>query len=336
PAHERARTALEAHLAPAAPGAGLARPGGDKHRLGVAGILEPVYEQLSEWGPLVGVHEIQLAAETEPLRRTHLLLRIGELQRTKLLDAERAFEAYARAFRANPAVEAAKHQLEGLAALLDDGWVRLVQLFEAALATGGRRADDLDPGLAHELATKVARSYEDRLGNSDKAVEFYKKALAIEPDDLTPLAALQAIFTRDHPFPELLVVYRRRVDIADDPDERLEFLFRIAALHEEMLNNQDEAIATYIEILGQAPDDVKALRALDRLYVARGAWRDLGDNISRQLTLVESSNDQVTLLVRLAQLRETHLGETAAAVETYRQVLEFEDQNRHAVVPLRR
>ncbi|HEX3477210.1 MAG TPA: tetratricopeptide repeat protein, partial [Kofleriaceae bacterium] len=332
PAHDRARAALERFLAaPTAPT--------DKLKLSVAGILEPVYEQLGEWAPLVAVHEIQLAAETEPLRRTQLLLRIGELQRTRLMDGERAFDAYARAFRENPAVEAAKQQLEALAALLDDGWTRLVGLFEAAL-TGGRRADDLDPSLAHELATKVARSYEDRLGNSDKAVEYYKKALAIEPDDLAALAALEAIFTRDDRFPELLDVYRRRVDIAEEADERLEFLFRIAALHEEMLGNQDEAIATYIEILGQAPDDMKALRALDRLYVARGAWRDLGDNISRQLTLVgmtdSGPDDQVALLVRLAQLREIHLGETAAAVETYRQVLELEDQNRDAIAALER
>ena len=49
----------------------------------VAGILEPVYEQLGEWAPLVGVHEIQLARREGPLRRTSLLLRIGELQRTQ-------------------------------------------------------------------------------------------------------------------------------------------------------------------------------------------------------------------------------------------------------------
>src|SRR6185436_5092989 len=170
----------------------------------------------------------------------------------------------------------------------------------------------------------------------------------IEPNDLSALTALETIFTRDEKFPDLLDVYRRRVDIAEDPDERLEFLFRIAALHEEMLGSQDEAIATYIEILGQAPDDMKALRALDRLYVARGSWRDLGDNISRQLSLVghaspagqaaaiEGRDEQVALLVRLAQLRETYLGETAAAVETYRQVLELEDGNREAITALER
>ncbi len=322
PAHERGRAALEVHLR-----------GKDPNQLLVAGILEPIYEQLGEWAPLVGVHEIQLAAEKDSLRKSSLLLRIGEFQRTKLLDAEKAFDAYARAFKVDASTEAAKEQLEGIAPLIEDGWTRLVDLYESALGKGEK---ELDASLAHELAIKVARSYEDRLGKSDKAVEYYKKALAIENDDLSALAALEAIFTRDEKFPELLEVYRRRTDIAQDPDERLDFLFRIASLHEEMLNNQDEAITTYNEILGQSPDDLKSLRALDRLYVARGQWRDLGDNLGRQLTLVESPHEQVHLLVRLAQLRETHLGEVGAAVETYRQVLDHEDQNRDAVAALER
>ncbi|HSD87851.1 MAG TPA: hypothetical protein VLB44_10070, partial [Kofleriaceae bacterium] len=319
PSHANGRAALESKLA---------HPN-EQTKLTVAGILEPVYEQLGEWAPLVGVHEIQLAAEKDQLRRTSLLLRIGELQRTKLTDVEKAFDAYARAFKEDPATEAAKEQLEALAALLDDGWVRLVKLFEDALAK-----PDLDQRLAHELATKVARSYEDRLNQSEKAVEFFNKALAIEPEDLGALTALETIFTRDEKYPQLLEIYRKRVDIAQEPDQRLEFLFRIASIHEEMLQAPEEAIATYIEILGQAPDDLKALRALDRLYVGRAAWRDLGDNITRQLTLVEDTGEQVKLLVRLAKLRETHLGELAAAVETYRQVLEHEDQNKEAVAAL--
>lgn len=318
--HPKARESLEIHLR-----------GDDKQRLNVANILEPVYEQLQEWAPLVGVHEIQLAAEKDSLRRTSLMLRIGELQRTKLLNAEAAFDGYARAFREDPSTEAAKDQLEALAPLIEDGWARLVKLFEGAL-----EKKDLDTKLAHELSTKVARSYEDRLGNSAKAVEFFKRALTIEQDDLAALAALEAIFTREEKYQELLEIYRRRIDIANEPDERLEFLYRSAQIHEEMLNAPDEAISIYNEILGQAPDDLKALRALDRLYLGRQAWRDLGDNISRQLTLVEQPYEQVALLVRLAQLRETHLNELGAAVETYRQVLDHEDQNRDAVMALER
>ncbi|HEY1558512.1 MAG TPA: tetratricopeptide repeat protein [Kofleriaceae bacterium] len=321
--HPKARDALEVRLRD-----------GDKQQLVVAGILEPVYEQLQEWAQLVGVHEIQLKAtdpKKDPLRRSSLLLRIGELLRTKLLDAEKAFDAYARAFREDPSTEAAKEQLEGLAPLVEDGWGRLVKLFEAGLEQKA-----LDPVLAHELATKVARNYEDRLANSAKAVEFFKKALSIEADDLNALSALESIFTRDEKYAELLDIYRRRIDIAQEPEERLEFLFRSAQIHEEMLGAPDEAIEIYQEILGQAPDDLKALRALDRLYVQGKQWRDLGDNISRQLTLVDQPYEQVALLVRLAQLRETYLNEVAAAVETYRQVLDLEDQNRDAVTALER
>ncbi|HEY1546829.1 MAG TPA: tetratricopeptide repeat protein, partial [Kofleriaceae bacterium] len=318
--HPKGRDALEVHLR-----------GDDKQKLAVASILEPVYEQLQEWAPLVGIHEIQLAAEKNSLQRVSLLLRIGELQRTKLLDANKAFDAYARAFKQDPGTEAAKEQLEAIAPLIDDGWGRLVKLFEEALGK-----PDLDPKLAHELATKVARNYEDRLADSAKAIDFFKKALAIESDDLHALAALEGIFTRDERYNELLEIYRRRIDISEDADQRLDFLYRTAAIHEEMLGAPDEAIAIYNEILGQAPDDLKALRALDRLYVQRKAWRDLGDNISRQLTLVERPDEQVALLVRLAQLRETHLNEVAAAVETYRQVLDHEDGNRDAVQALER
>ena len=332
--HPEAREALEIHLRPITEGAGpVPAPGKDgAQKLVVAGILEPVYEQLQEWAPLVGIHEIQLAAAQDSLLRTSLLLRIGELQRAKLMDAEKAFDAYARAFKEDPSTEAAKEQLEALAPLLaEGGWQRLVKLFEEAL-----NRPDLDTKLAHELATKVARNYEDRLNNSAKAIEFFKKALSLESDDLNALAALETIFTRDEKYSELLEIYRRRIDIANEPNERLDFLYRTASIHEEMLNAPDEAIAIYNEILGQAPDDLKALRALDRLYVQRQAWRDLGDNISRQLTLVEQPYEQVALLVRLAQLRETHLNETAAAVETYRQVLDHEDQNRDAVAALER
>lgn len=320
--HAGARARLEARL------------GDDAHKLTAAAILEPIYEQLGEWRALVGVHEIQVAAEKDRLRRVGLLMRVGELERTRLGDTERAFGAYARAFKEDPSVEGAKRELEDLASLLDDGWPRLTSLFEGALAR------DLDPHLAHELAIKVARSYEERLGQSELAVTFFKKALEREPDDLEALAALEAIFARDEAYGELLEVYRRKAEIADDPDDRLRILFQIASIHEEMLEQPAEAIRAYQEVLAQDGDNLAALRALDRLYVGSQQWQDLGDNLGRQLVLIgdepDADRQRVVLLVRLAQLRETHLRELAQAVETYRQVLDLDPRNGDAVGALER
>lgn len=317
--HQAGRQALERHLA------------NHEHKLGAAGILEPIYEQLEEWARLIEVHEIRLAAEDDVLQRVNLLMRIGELHAKKLGDAEKAFDAYARCFREDPAVEGAKGEIEELCSLLDNGWSRLVVLFEEALNKG-----EVDPLLAHELATKVARAYEERLGNTEKAVEFYRRALQIEPDDLSAIEALEQIFTRDEQYSELLEVFRRKADIATEDEERLSILFRIATIHEEMLHSAEDAISSYNEILGHDPDNLHALRALDRLYVQGEQWQDLGDTLTRQLTLCDDDGERVLLLVRLAQLRETHLEELAAAIETYRQVLDFDAYNPASIAALER
>src|SRR5688572_29068031 len=316
PGHVRARAALEAKLGDA----------GDHNsrQLAAAAILEPIYEQLGEWSHLVKVHEIQLAAEKDSLRRVGLMLKIGQLHRTRLSVPDAAFDAFARAFKEDPSADQAKTELEHLAGLIEDGWPRLVKLFEAAIEPADKGAKDLPPSLAHELATKVAHAYEQRLGDSASAVTYFRKALAVEPDDTAALSALEAIFDRDEKYPELLEVYRKRTEITNDPEERQAVMFRIAQIQEEMLGDPDEAIDAYTEILGQEADNLAALRALDRLYTQRSRWQDLGDNLGRQLTLVEHDTERVDLLVRLAQVRETHLKELAAAIETYRQVLELE------------
>jgi tetratricopeptide (TPR) repeat protein len=319
PHHPEARSALERHLA------------SPEHKLEIARILEPIYEQIGEWQRLVEVHEIQLESLEEQSERFGLLMRVGELHSKRLGDAERAFDSFARAFAEDPAAESARGQLQELASLIDEGWSKLVALYRRAIDES-----DLDPVLLHELCTTLARSAVDRLDDSGLAVEYYRRALKIEPDDLDALNALERIFSQGERYQELLEVYRRKADIGTEPEERLANLFRIASIYEEMLQSAEDAISTYNEILANDGDNEHALRALDRLYVQGGQWQELADNLSRQLLQTEEPQARVELLVRLAQLRETRLGELAAAVETYRMVLELAPDSVEAVGALER
>src|SRR5690606_19766765 len=117
---------------------------------------------------------------------------------------------------------------------------------------------------------------------------------------------------------------RRKADVTRDPEERLAILFRMAALQEETLGRPAEAIDAYNEILAHDAENVRALRALDRLYHGAERWRDLGDNLVRQLALADVAGERIRILLRLAELRETRLDEGAAAIETYRQVLDLD------------
>jgi tetratricopeptide (TPR) repeat protein len=327
PSHGGARQALERRLADA------------DHQLTAAAILEPIYAHLEDWGRLIEVHEIQLAREKDPLNRVRLLLRIGELQATKIGDGEKAFDAYARCFREDPSNETARQELERLA-VINESWPELVKLYEAAIETPVGKPGSAQESvvLMRELLLAVAVAYDERLEKPERAVEYFRRAQSIEPDDTTALEALEKLYTRNERWNELVDVYKKKVELTHDPTAREQIYFRLAALWEEMLGNVDEAIATYKEVLSQDSANVRALKALDRLFQGQKQWHALADNLTRQLQLTPDDDQQETigLLVRLAALRERELGEVAAAVDTYRQVLDLDASNPEATAALER
>jgi golgin subfamily B member 1 len=321
PTHAGARAALERRL------------GDEDNQLVAAAILEPIYERTEEWARLIEVHEIQLKREKTQSNRVSLLLRIGELQASKIGDGDKAFDAYARAFREDPHTTQARTELERLATI-SEAWPQFVSLYEAAIEK--LKPEGVEAILLRELLIKVAEAYDEKLEKPEKATEYFRRAQDIDPDDLTAVEALERLYTRNERWPELLQVYRKKAELTADPAGREQIYFRMAYLWEEMLGNVDEAIATYKEVLGGDSANVKALKALDRLYLSQSQWRPLADNLNRQLQLTDDKPETIGLLVRLAALRERELGEVAAAVDTYRQVLELDRDNDEALRSLER
>ena len=65
----------------------------------------------------------------------------------------------------------------------------------------------------------------------------------LEPDDMTTLNALEKLYTRGEQWSELLEIYRRRVELSPDADERQGLLTRMATIWEEMLGNLEDPSA---------------------------------------------------------------------------------------------
>ena len=316
PNHEGARTALQAYLAD------------PERQMAAVEVLEPIYEQTFDLPKLVEVLGIRLAGEKNKSKRVELLLRIGGLQQN-LGDAEGAWDAYASAFGEDPTSQNARESLEELASGLDR-WAPLVKLYEGALKK------KLAPELERELLLVVAVAYDEKLDKSDKAVEYFRRAQEILPQDASALVALERLYTRTERWPDLIETLRRKADLVPDAVERVAIRTRIATVWEEMLGNPGEAIVAWNEVLSESPDDAEALRALDRLYLAHGEYRELADNLQRQLQLANEPAQTVQLLGRLGLLREERLGEPGAAVDTYRRVLEIEPEHAETIAALNR
>ncbi len=305
PAHEGSRSALEKYLLDA------------DRQMDAVEALEPIYESLQDLGRLVQVQRIRLEHEKKLARRVALLMRIGALE-AALGRTDEAFTAYAQAFSENPSSQDVRTALEDLAGTLDK-WDGLVDLYDKAM--GGKKK--LDPILERELLLVVAVAYDEKLGQAPKAVEYFRRAQEIAPQDASALEALERLYTRTERWADLVDTLKKKAELTADVGGREQIHGRIASIWEEEIGNADEAIGAWKEVLGDNPSSVTALRALDRLYGQKGLFTELADNLQRQIELVNEPEGTVELLSRLGRLRQDRLADPAGALDTYRRLMDL-------------
>ncbi len=323
PSHLGARTALQAYLSSA----------DAELQQSAVEMLEPIYESTNDLARLVEVQRIKLSHEKKTDQRVELLLRIGKLE-GQLGNADQAWEAYTRAFSESPSSTPARESLENLANILDN-WQPLVVLYEKALSAKGK--EKLPSALERELLLVVAVAYDEKLGHNDRAVEYFRRAQSIQPEDASALVALERLYTRTERWSDLVDTLLKKAQLVTDAAEREEIRIRIATVWEEMLTNAEQAIVAWNVVLQDNPSNARALRSLDRLYLGRGEFRALADNLQRQLTLVEDDGaETVALLGRLGALRELKLDQLGAAVDTYSKILKLEPEHRETIAALER
>jgi len=317
PEHDGAREALETLL--------------DDEEVGVAAarILEPIYEVRGDWEHLIRALRVLHDGFYDPEERLTLLTKIGEVYGAQLGDTEKAFGAFAEGLAQVPSSQETLAQLETIA-IAQDRFPQLVELVSRLAA----EVTDVD--LSRSLWIKAAEIYDTQLDDVDGAVAAYRKVLDQEPGDLEVLLALDQLFRRTERWADLSTVLRRRVEQSGDPDEKEELLSQMAAIHDEFLKEPQTAISIYREVLELDPTSQRALQSLDDLFARQEQWTELADNVDRQLELATEPEQQIALMLRLAQLREERMGATEAAIEIYREVLLREATNPTALQNLER
>src|SRR5262249_547206 len=148
PLDDAAATALEKYLE------------GDR-RVAVAQFLAPIHEQAGRWARLIKVYEVLVEGDEDSISKISLLQQIADLHR-KLGDKRSAFEALARALKADPSSTTTSAELEALAAELD-AWDSLAQALRDVLS----KPLALQQQVA--LRCRLGALYAEKLGQKDKA-----------------------------------------------------------------------------------------------------------------------------------------------------------------------
>lgn len=314
--HEGARLALEAML------------GDADLRAESAAILETIYEVREDWEKLIGALEILAQADPDPERKVALLRKIASVAANQLGALDRAIDAQARALKQDPALADTRLELEQLAEQ-SGAWNEVIRIYQEI----GGALDDA--ALARDYWMRLA-SIQEQLQLVADAAQSYDKVLALDPGDAEALAAMDALYRGTGHWEDLVGVFRRRIDLAEDGAERESLYAQMAQVYEEKLGKPAEAIAAYREVLALDPASSVALAALDGLFTRQSMWPELAENLDTQLNLAADEASQLSLMLRLASLRETRMNDIESAIEGYRQVLEREPTSEPALAALER
>lgn len=314
-AHPGARASLEGFL------------DDDELKGEAARILETVLEQQEAWDKLARVLEVRASVESGA-ERVELLRKLAVVSAEHLGSPEEAMNAQARALKADPGNETARSELESLAER-SRALPALAKIFSLIAS------ESKDDEVALDYHMRVARLFE-RLSEVDSAAAAYGKALGVDAAHQPALLALDALYRGAGRFADLVGVYRKRIELAADPDEFESLHAALAEVLDTQLGKPDEAVVAYQDVLEQSPSSRVALAALDTLFTKLERWDDLATNLESQLALADTEGESIELTLRLATLREKEMSQVEAAIDGYREVLERDASEARALAALER
>ncbi|MEB2314045.1 MAG: tetratricopeptide repeat protein [Sorangiineae bacterium] len=296
-------------------------------RARAATLLEPVYLLRADFSKVMACLQARLDFAPDPDERHELLRRLAQLHEEQREDYVSALDTVAKLLHEDLADEDTISELERLAKVAGADQ-RLAQIYAAEL----EQVSGDDPVTAR-LARRTGELYS-QLDDGERALGFYRRALAFEPDDRHLFDAIDAILSRLRRHEERVALYRDALEHRFEPAERLQHLHVIAELEETKLERIDEAIETYRSALDVDEGDAQALDALTRLYETRERWDDLAELHLRRAEQAPSAGAAAAHRLALARLLTGRLGDTERAIDQLDEIVRSTPGSSEAVKEL--
>jgi golgin subfamily B member 1 len=174
-----------------------------------------------------------------------------------------------------------------------------------------------------ELYKDLARTQLRELGNDEEAVAAYRQVLELDPQNAIAAAALEGLFRKTEAWNDLATLLRGRIDVTEMAEDQKAYRRSLAEVLSEKLNLPDEAIVQYQKLMEADPDDVGALKALERLYDITHRNEDYLKILDKRIAAAQTVDEKVTLCRRMASEWEGQEGGKAKAAEYLEKIVQL-------------
>ncbi len=291
--------------------------------------LERLAGQTGQWQDLVSEVQKVLGELPDSPDAADLHRKVGVWQSQHLDQPDDAVYHLQRALAIESDNVEVMELLEGLYRQIG-AWAELAQILRARVEL------TTDPDEQVELWRKLGELYEMQMGQIDDAIDAYNAILRIDPSDILAIESLERIYEAYDRWQSLVGVLNQKASATYDPDEIVQIRFRIAQVLEERLQNVDETISTYQQILEVDQTHSPSLRELERLFTQTQKWPDLLGVYEQQLQLTHEPDEQITIYGKMASLNENQFEDVNSAVEAYNNILMVDPNHLDAIGNLER
>ncbi len=264
-------------------------------------------------------------------RQVAVLLRVADLGRDKLADADLAREYYEKALELRGDDEHALLALEAIfeAKGADSDLYRILKRRGEIAKTDSER---------RTVYTKEAKLLDEKLGERLGAIEVYERILDLGLD-AGAIAALERLYAAESRWDDLVAMHERQLAEAGLGDAQKAALHHaLGGLRESRLSDADRAfeeyeaalalvpqhpatVASLETLMGQPAHAARAAEILEGVYLARHEWRKVMATLEARLGTSQDPDERRQLLRRLSKLEEEQSDDLKAALEVTARLL---------------
>ena len=270
-----------------------------------------IYAQQENWAELVEILEREAQVTDDPRVRQAIYTDLAEIWYGKLRRDRNAIEAWERVLDLDQANTHALLQM----AEIHRATQQSSELVDTLLRVIEVGSETLPAETLEAVHVQLARLYVGEMEQSIDAAEHYRKALAVNPQNLEVVDELEALYRKEEDWENVVDAMAMRADALPETADKVEQLFATATAWREKLENPEGGIGALERIIELEPLNKDAFKKLDKLYRKTGQWEELVDLC---VTRVENSDEvevRVAMLCEAAKIYEENLDSKADAFE---------------------
>jgi tetratricopeptide (TPR) repeat protein len=197
----------------------------------------------------------------------------------------------------------------------------VVQYAEAFAERGRRLAEQGHAPEAIASLIEAALVYEEELDDLAEAARLYQAVLDVDPGHRRALFALGLLLHDLSRYEDLVALYRRRLEGADDDGERTTLYLYVAEILSEKLDRGQEAFEEVMRAARLAPQNIRIISRLGRLGEEVGKVEEVAVAIGDLILNQDDRRVRAALTLHLAELYMGPLDDPQRALAHYKAAL---------------